>query len=196
MVYDSAKRCVDVAGALLLLGLTSPLLLAAGVALALEDGFPVVFSQIRVGKQGRRFRLYKLRTMAITDLRPEQLGKVDLSNPLVLRVGRVLRRTKIDELPQLINVLRGDMSLVGPRPTISSQASAYTSREAGRLDVTPGMTGWAQVSGNTALTWEERILLDLYYVENRSLVFDLRILWRTLSVVIRGERRANHVNNK
>jgi len=173
------KRALDVAGALFLLLVTSPVLAAAAVAIVAEDRGPVLYRQRRVGKDDVDFDLLKLRTMVVG---AEGLGAgyaVNEGDPRITRVGRLLRRLSIDELPQLWNVVRGEMSLVGPRPTLRYQVERYTPRQRRRLEVTPGITGWAQVHGRASLPWEERIELDVWYVEHRSLALDLLILLRT-----------------
>jgi lipopolysaccharide/colanic/teichoic acid biosynthesis glycosyltransferase len=168
---------VVVAGAGLLL--TSPLLGAAALAIKLEDGGPVLYRQTRVGKGGVDFELLKLRSMEVgAENRGAGLA-VDRGDPRITRVGRIVRKTSIDELPQLWNVLRGDMSVVGPRPTLRYQVERYTKRQQRRLDVKPGLTGWAQVNGRATLPWDERIELDVWYVEHRSPLVDLKILLRT-----------------
>jgi len=182
----NGKRIVDVAGASAGLALTSPLLAAAAIAVKLEDGGPVLYRQVRVGLDGADFELLKLRTMVVG---AETLGAgyaVDRGDPRITRVGRVLRKLSLDELPQLWNVVRGDMSLVGPRPTLRYQVDAYDERQRHRLDVLPGITGWAQVHGRTRLPWSERIELDLWYVEHRSALLDLKILVRTPLALLRG----------
>jgi len=184
----AAMRGLDVAAAAAGLLLLSPLLLAAAALVALEDGRPVLYRQERSGRGGRRFALLKLRTMRRNDIPVDVLGPIGDDHPLVLRAGRLLRRFKVDELPQLVNVLRGDMSLVGPRPTVPEQVERYDAFERRRLFVRPGLTGWAQVNGNTQLSWPDRILLDVWYVDHWSLWLDLRILAKTVSVVLLGER--------
>ncbi len=164
----------------------SPLLGLAALAVKLEDGGPVFYRQLRVGKDGRDFELLKLRTMVVE---AEQQGAgyaVDRDDPRITRAGRVLRRLSIDELPQLWNVLRGEMSLVGPRPTLRYQVDRYDERQRHRLDAKPGLTGWAQVNGRAALPWDERIELDLWYIEHRSTWVDLKILARTPFALFRG----------
>jgi len=159
--------------------LTSPLLAAAALAVRLEDGGPVLYRQTRVGRDGVDFELLKLRTMVVG---AERLGAgyaVDAGDPRITRVGAVLRRLSLDELPQLWNVVRGEMSLVGPRPTLRYQVDQYDERQRRRLDVEPGITGWAQIQGRAKLSWPERIELDLWYAEHRSLRLDLKILLRT-----------------
>lgn len=174
------QRLVDVVLALFVLTAALPVLVVAAVAIVVESGRPVFFVQTRVGRHGRPFRLFKLRSLAREPSDP--------SNPAghATRVGRVLRRYAIDELPQLGNVLRGDMSLVGPRPTVPRHVAQYGPYERRRLDVRPGLTGWAQIHGRNALSWPERIDLDVWYVEHRSLGLDLRILARTPGVLWRG----------
>jgi len=173
------NRALDVAGAAAGLALASPVLGLAALAVKLEDGGPVLFRQERVGKDGEPFELLKLRTMVVG---AEGLGPgyaVNRGDPRITRVGRIVRRLSLDELPQLWNVLRGDMSLIGPRPTLRYQVERYTERQRRRLEVRPGITGWAQIHGRATLPWEERIELDVWYVEHRSPLVDLKILLRT-----------------
>jgi lipopolysaccharide/colanic/teichoic acid biosynthesis glycosyltransferase len=173
------NRAADVAIAGAGLALASPLLAAAALAVRLEDGGPVLYRQTRVGRDGEDFELLKLRTMVVG---AEKLGAglaVNEGDPRITKVGRILRRLSLDELPQLWNVVRGDMSIVGPRPTLRYQVETYDERQRHRLDVKPGITGWAQVNGRARLLWSERIELDLWYVENRSALLDLKILLRT-----------------
>jgi lipopolysaccharide/colanic/teichoic acid biosynthesis glycosyltransferase len=170
---------VDVAVGGLGLVASSPLLAVAALAIKVEGGGPVLYKQSRVGKDGIDFELLKLRTMVVG---AEQQGAgfaVDKGDARITRVGRILRRLSIDELPQLWNVVRGDMSLIGPRPTLRYQVEQYDERQRRRLDVKPGITGWAQVQGRASLPWAERIELDLWYVEHRSWKTDLLILLRT-----------------
>ena len=173
------NRVADLAIAGVGLALTSPVLAAAALAIKLEDGGPVLFRQTRVGKGGKDFELLKLRSMSVG---AEHLGAgfaIDRGDSRITRVGRFLRRTSIDELPQLWNVLRGEMSVIGPRPTLRYQVDRYSARQRRRLDVRPGLTGWAQVNGRATLSWDDRIELDVWYVEHRSPLVDLKILWRT-----------------
>jgi len=161
------------------LALASPVLLAAAVAIKLEDRGPVLYRQTRVGKDGVDFELLKLRTM---DVGAETKGAgfaVDKGDARITRVGAFLRRSSIDELPQLWNVWRGEMSLIGPRPTLRYQVERYDERQRRRLDVLPGLTGWAQIHGRAGLSWPERIELDVWYVDHRSPRTDLLILLRT-----------------
>jgi lipopolysaccharide/colanic/teichoic acid biosynthesis glycosyltransferase len=175
----AVKRALDLVGAAVGLAVSSPLLALASVAIKLEDRGPVLYRQRRVGLHGVDFDLLKLRTMVVGAERQGAGWAVNAGDPRITRVGRALRRLSIDELPQLWNVVRGEMSLIGPRPTLAYQVERYTARQRKRLDVKPGITGWAQIHGRAALPWEERIELDVWYVENRSPWLDLKILLRT-----------------
>ena len=180
------NRALDVAGASVVLALTSPVLGLAAVAVKLEDGGSVLYRQRRVGLRGEEFELLKLRTMVEGAERQGAGWAVNEGDPRITRVGRLLRRLSLDELPQLWNVLRGDMSLIGPRPTLAYQVERYTHRQRRRLEVKPGITGWAQIHGRARLPWEERIELDVWYVEHRSPWVDLRILLRTPLALLGG----------
>ncbi len=173
------NRAADVALAGLGLAVASPFLAAAALAVKLEDGGPILFRQTRVGKDGADFELLKLRSMVIDAERKGAGFAVDRGDVRITRVGRFLRRTSIDELPQLWNVVRGEMSVIGPRPTLRYQVERYTDRQRRRLEVRPGLTGWAQIHGRATLPWAERIELDVWYVEHRSPRVDLKILLRT-----------------
>ena len=173
------NRALDVVIAGTGLVVTSPLLAAAAVAIKLEDRGPILYRQTRVGKDGRDFELVKLRTMIVGAEKQGAGFAVDRGDSRITRVGRFLRRTSLDELPQLWNVVRGDMSLIGPRPTLRYQVERYTERQRRRLEVLPGITGWAQIHGRATLSWDERIELDVWYVDHRSALTDLRILLRT-----------------
>jgi lipopolysaccharide/colanic/teichoic acid biosynthesis glycosyltransferase len=180
------KRALDVLGASSVLLVTWPGLALAAVLIRLESHGHPIYRQRRVGLRGRPFDLYKLRTMVAG---AENLGAglaVDEGDDRITRTGAFLRRSSLDELPNLINVLRGEMSLVGPRPTVQVQVDRYTERQLGRLEARPGITGWAQVNGRASLPWRDRIELDLWYVENASLALDLRILARTVRMVLTG----------
>jgi len=179
------KRALDVAASAGALALGAPVLALAAAAIKLEDGGPVFFRQERIGKDGEAFHILKLRTMVVG---AEKLGAgyaIDEGDSRITRIGALLRRTSLDELPELLNVLRGDMSLVGPRPTLRYQVEQYTEHQRRRLEVLPGVTGWAQVHGRAALPWPERIELDVWYVDHASLALDARIVWRTVVQLFR-----------
>jgi lipopolysaccharide/colanic/teichoic acid biosynthesis glycosyltransferase len=179
-------RALDVVLAALLLVVTAPLLALAALAIRLESRGPVFYRQLRVGRDGESFELWKLRTMVPG---AESMGAgiyIVEGDPRITRTGRLLRRFSLDELPNLVNVLRGEMAIVGPRPTVQEQVNRYTDRQRRRLEVRPGITGWAQINGRTSLPWPERIELDVWYVEHRSLRLDLRILARTARMLATG----------
>ena len=180
------RRALDFAGAGLALLLTSPLLALAALAIKLDDRGPVLYRQRRVGRHADEFDLLKLRTMVVGAEAQGAGWAVNEGDPRITRVGRVLRRLSIDELPQLWNVVRGEMSLVGPRPTLAYQVERYTPRQRRRLEVKPGITGWAQVQGRASVPWDDRIEFDVWYVEHRSLWLDLRILARTPMALFTG----------
>ena len=173
------NRALDAAIAGTGLVLAAPVLAAAVVAIKLEDRGPVLYRQTRVGKDGEDFKLLKLRTMVVGAERQGAGYAVNVGDARITKVGAFLRRTSIDELPQLWNVLRGDMSVIGPRPTLRYQVERYTERQRRRLEVKPGLTGWAQIHGRASLSWEERIEYDVWYVEHRDWKTDLLILLRT-----------------
>ncbi|NUP31598.1 MAG: sugar transferase [Streptomycetaceae bacterium] len=175
------RRVFDVAVAALTLLLLGPAMLVIAVLIRVTMGGPVLFRQTRSGLHGRDFRILKFRTMR----HPRYPDEPDADR--VSKVGHILRTTSMDELPQLINVLLGDMAVIGPRPTLPEQVAHYTPRQRGRLDVRPGLTGWAQVQGRNALSWPARIEYDLYYVRNRSYRLDLRILFRTVGVLLKPQ---------
>ena len=182
----AVNRVADVAVAGTALLVASPLLGLAALAVKLADRGPVLYRQTRVGKDGRDFELLKLRTMVVG---AEAIGAgfaVNAGDPRITRVGRVLRRLSLDELPQLWNVVRGEMSVIGPRPTLRYQVERYDERQRRRLEVRPGITGWAQVNGRAELPWPERIELDVWYVEHRSPRLDLKILARTPGALFSG----------
>ncbi len=180
------NRALDVAIAGIGLAITSPVLAAAALAVKLEDGGPVLYRQTRVGKDGLDFELLKLRTMIVGAERQGAGWAVDKGDARITTVGNVLRKLSVDELPQLWNVVRGEMSIVGPRPTLRYQVERYTDRQRKRLDVRPGITGWAQIHGRASLPWPERIELDVWYVEHRSPLVDLKILLRTPLALLGG----------
>ena len=185
-LHSGRKRALDVLGAVIGLVLASPLLAVAALAIRLEGGGHFIYRQRRVGRDGVPFDLYKLRTMVTG---AETMGSgliVDAGDDRITKVGGLLRRTSLDELPNLINVLRGEMSLVGPRPTVQVQVDRYTARQRHRLDALPGITGWAQVNGRASLPWHERIELDLAYLDSASLRHDLFILAASVRMVTTG----------
>lgn len=181
------RRAFDVVVAAGALALASPFLLVAVIAIRLESPGSPIYRQRRIGKDGRPFDVIKLRTMVTG---AEHLGAglaVSEGDTRITRVGRILRRTSLDEVPNLVNVLRGEMAIIGPRPTVPVQVEQYTPRQRGRLAVKPGMTGWAQVNGRAEIPWDERIELDLWYIEHRSPALDLKILWRSVRIVFGGD---------
>jgi lipopolysaccharide/colanic/teichoic acid biosynthesis glycosyltransferase len=180
------RRAVDIVVSAAGLLVASPLLALAALAVRVETPGAVIFRQRRSGLHGREFDVLKLRTMVQG---AEHMGAglaVNENDARITRAGAFLRRTSLDELPNLVNVLRGDMSLIGPRPTLPAQVAQYSERQRGRLEIKPGITGWAQVNGRASLPWSERIELDLYYIEHRSLALDAQILWRTIGMVLGG----------
>ncbi len=183
------NRAADVVVAGVGLALASPILVVAALATKLESGGPILYRQTRVGRDGEDFEVLKLRSMVVG---AERLGAgyaVDQGDTRITRVGRILRRTSVDELPQLWNILRGDMSVIGPRPTLRYQVDQYDERQWRRLEIRPGLTGWAQVQGRASLPWAERIDLDVWYVDHRSPRVDLEILLRTPLALFRGTYR-------
>ena len=183
------KRAIDLVGGLLLSVAALPVLLMCGLAVKVSSPGPVIFAQDRVGLFGRVFVIYKFRTMmpGTNPVIPEPAA--------ITKVGKLLRRLSLDELPQLWNVLRGDMSLVGPRPTLMYQVERYTPRQLRRLSVRPGLTGLAQVMGRNTLAWSERIEYDLQYVDDQSLLLDLKVLLRTFAAVIEGSGVGKHAGD-
>ncbi len=180
------QRVLDLVLSLAASVLTAPVVAVLALAIRLESPGHPIYRQTRVGKDGEEFQIYKLRTM----VRGAEFTGAGLAiqegDDRITRVGNLLRRYSLDEIPNLWNVLRGEMSIVGPRPTIPIQVAQYTDRQRGRLAVKPGITGWAQINGRASLPWSERIELDLWYVEHRSLALDLRILARTVRLVMSG----------
>ena len=184
-----AKRIFDLLAASILLVLLAPIMAAVAVCVRLALGSPVLFRQSRPGLNGRAFRLLKFRTMRSAF---DASGRPLPDGDRLTGFGKVLRRTSLDELPELLNVLKGEMSLVGPRPLLMEYLPLYTSEQARRHDVKPGLTGWAQVNGRNTISWEQKFKLDVWYVDHASLWLDLKILWLTLSKVLRGDDIAQH----
>ena len=180
------SRGLDILGAGMLMVLTAPLMAVSVVLIHIEGGGKAIYRQTRVGLHGTEFQMLKLRTM-VHGSDPVGVGTiVGRDDPRVTKIGRWLRRTSLDELPNLLNVLRGEMALVGPRPTIPAQVGDYTEHQKRRHEVLPGITGWAQVQGRAGIPWEERIELDIEYVDRRSTLLDLKILWKTIWLTVTG----------
>lgn len=171
-----------------MLAASLPVQALIGLAIVVDDGRPIFYRQLRAGRNGATFTVFKFRSMRVHDVPTAAVGQVGLDHPLVTTVGRILRRSKLDELPQLWNVVGGSMSLVGPRPALPEAAAGYDRFQRRRLLVRPGMTGWGQVNGGPTISWDDRIVLDAWYVDHWSPALDLRILVLTLAVLVRGER--------
>lgn len=186
-VYDAAKRALDLVAATLALILLSPVIAIVALAVRLRLGSPVVFRQKRPGKDGRIFTLYKFRTMR--DMAPgtPTVEAVDTDADRLTPFGRFLRSTSLDELPELVNVLRGEMSIVGPRPLLPEYLDRYNTEQARRHEIRPGITGWAQVNGRNDVSWDDRFRMDVWYVDHRSFALDARIVLRTVSAVVSRE---------
>jgi len=186
LLYRLTKRVFDLVVSAVVLVIAAPLLLLIAVAVRLESAGSPIYKQRRVGLNEKTFEIYKLRTMVTG---AESIGPglaINTGDARITRVGSLLRRTSLDELPNLFNVFKGEMSLIGPRPTVQVQVDKYTDRQRARLAVKPGITGWAQVNGRASLPWNERIELDIWYVENRSIKLDLSILLKTPFTVLSG----------
>ena len=184
---ERVKRAIDIVGGAAGVALAAPILALAALAIKLEDGGPVLFRQTRLGRGAQPFEILKLRTMTVDAEKLRSDGVVEAGDARITRIGRLLRRTALDELPQFWHVLRGEMSLVGPRPVPVPHLARYDERQRRRLEVRPGLTGWAQVHGRASLPWPERLELDVWYVEHQSLALDARILARTLGVLLRRD---------
>ena len=178
------KRSIDVVGALVALIVLLPLIAGAALAVRLSMGGPIFFRQNRPGLHGKPFQMIKFRTMSENR---DETGQLLSDAERLTAVGRVLRASSIDELPELWNVIKGEMSLVGPRPLLMKYLSIYTPEQARRHEIRPGLTGWAQINGRNAISWDEKFALDLWYVENRSTLLDVRILWITVLQVVRRQ---------
>lgn len=180
------KRLIDIIFSVTGLIFLSPFLLLTMVSIKIDDQGPVFFRQQRVGKDGLLFRIIKFRTMVVN---AEKMGAgvfIERNDPRITKVGKLLRYMSLDELPQLFNVIKGEMSLVGPRPTLLYQVERYDERQKQRLNMKPGITGWAQINGRNELSWPEKIELDLWYVNNWKLGLDFKILWKTMLIVFSG----------
>ena len=183
-MYKSVKRVLDFVFSLFALIVFSPLMAVAAVMIKLADGGPALFRQKRPGKNGEIFEVYKFRTMSVRT--EDENGRPLSDMERMTKIGRALRKTSIDELPQFINVLKGEMSFIGPRPLLCEYLDLYSPEQARRHEVRPGISGWAQVNGRNAITWEEKFDYDVYYVDNMSFGFDMKILMKTVANVISG----------
>ena len=183
------KRAVDIVASLvgIILLTVIPVLIIIPIWIKLDSKGPAIFTQDRTGKNGKTFKIYKYRTMRIPEDSLDENGEQLEPKKRITKAGRFLRKTSLDEVTQLFNVLKGDMSIVGPRPTLPYQMERYDERQLHRLDLRPGVTGWAQVNGRNELTWTEKIEYDLEYVEKYSLWFDIKILFKTVGVVFKSE---------
>jgi undecaprenyl phosphate N,N'-diacetylbacillosamine 1-phosphate transferase len=183
-VNSYIKRLLDIMVSMAALVILLPLLVVIALAIKIDNPGPVFFRQERAGYRGQPFKIFKFRTMIVGAEKKGAGVFVEDNDPRITMVGNLLRKISLDELPQLINIFKGEMSLVGPRPTLPYQVENYDQRQRGRLEVKPGITGWAQVNGRSSLTWPERIELDLWYIENQSLWLDLKVLFKTVGVVL------------
>lgn len=186
-VFDVVKRVLDIVSSITLLILLSPVMLITALLVRRQLGSPVIFAQPRPGMGGRIFTLYKFRSMRDAPRGESAVDAVNSDKDRLTRFGRILRSTSIDELPELVNVLLGQMSIVGPRPLLVEYLPRYNELQARRHEVRPGITGWAQVNGRNAVSWDERFEMDVWYVDHRSLLLDLRILIKTITTVFRRE---------
>jgi len=178
------KRVFDVLFSLIVAIILSPVLIVVSIVLVISDGFPVFFTQTRPGKNGNPFKLHKFRTMKVVR---NQNEKLLADSDRITKFGAVLRRTSLDELPEFFNVLKGEMSIVGPRPLLMQYLGRYSDEQSRRHDVLPGITGWAQINGRNAISWEEKFRLDVWYVDNRTFWLDIRIILLTIWKTIKGE---------
>jgi len=183
-MYPVVKRCIDIVVAGLGLIVLSPILVVITVVIWIQMGWPIMFHQMRPGLNGQVFRMYKFRTMS--NKRDEE-GNLLPDEQRLTSLGKFLRKTSLDELPELFNVLKGDMSLVGPRPLLMQYLERYTPEQARRHEVKPGITGWAQVNGRNAISWEDKFELDVWYIDNQSLWLDFKILLKTVVKVFKRE---------
>ncbi len=183
-MYIKIKRLLDLMFALILLIITSPIMVVAAIAIKLESDGPVIFKQPRPGKDGKVFNIYKFRTMVVEG---EDDERESSQLERITKVGYVLRKSSIDELPQLFNILKGEMSFIGPRPLLVDYLEHYSTEQMRRHDVLPGISGWAQVHGRSSVSYEEKFDCDVYYVDNISLLLDIKILFLTVYKVVKKE---------
>lgn len=188
---ENYKRLFDIIFALFCLILFLPLGLLIAVLIKLESKGPIIFKQKRVGRHGKAYWIYKFRSMRLHDQAPEVLGPIKHSHPLVTKIGYVLRRFKLDEFPQFINVLLGEMSIVGPRPCLISTYESLDTKARRRFSVRPGVSGWAEVNGNVELTWPEQLALDLWYIHHQTFMLDVTIIVKTILTIFVGSIKNN-----
>jgi len=178
------KRVFDILFSLIVVIILSPVFIVVSIVLVISDGFPLFFTQIRPGKNGNLFKLHKFRTMKVVRNRNDELSA---DGDRITKFGNFLRRTSLDELPELFNVMKGEMSIVGPRPLLMQYLGRYSDEQSRRHEVLPGITGWAQINGRNAISWEEKFRLDVWYVDNWTFWMDFRIIFQTIWKVIKGE---------
>ena len=178
------KRVFDVLFSLITVVILSPVLIVVSIVLVISDGFPVLFTQTRPGKNGSPFKLHKFRTMKVVRNKNDELSA---DGNRITKFGNILRITSLDELPELFNVLKGEMSIVGPRPLLMQYLGRYSDEQSRRHEVLPGITGWAQINGRNAISWEEKFQLDVWYVDHWTFQLDFRIILQTIWKVIKGE---------
>lgn len=184
--YFIIKRCIDFSAALVLLILLSPLWLLISIIIKLESNGPALFKQTRSGKGGKEFTIYKFRTMSVGS--PVRTSSdFEDCRPHITTVGNILRKTSLDEIPQLLNVIKGDMSLIGPRPLLPEYLPLYNAEQIKRHNVLPGLTGWAQINGRNSISWAEKFKLDVWYVENWNLILDLKIFFLTIYSIFKRD---------
>lgn len=185
-IWQWLKRVFDITIATIFIILSIPFWIVLAICIYIEDPGPIIFKQKRLGKDGKIFTIVKLRSMYVNNIPPLELGAIKHNHSLVTKVGHFMRRSKFDETPQFISVLLGDMSIVGPRPCLPDRMETMTAVEKKRLTMAPGLSGWAEVNGNVDLTWDEQVLLDLWYVNNWSFWLDLKVFIKTIKVVLFG----------
>jgi len=178
------KRVFDILFSLIVVIILSPVFIVVSIVLVISDGFPLFFTQIRPGKNGNLFKLHKFRTMKVVRNRNDELSA---DGDRITKFGNFLRRTSLDELPELFNVMKGEMSIVGPRPLLMQYLGRYSDEQSRRHEMLPGITGWAQINGRNAISWEEKFRLDVWYVDNWTFWMDFRIIFQTIWKVIKGE---------
>ena len=178
------KRVFDILFSLIVVIILSPVFIVVSIVLVISDGFPLFFTQIRPGKNGNLFKLHKFRTMKVIRNRNDELSA---DGDRITKFGNFLRRTSLDELPELFNVMKGEMSIVGPRPLLMQYLGRYSDEQSRRHEMLPGITGWAQINGRNAISWEEKFRLDVWYVDNWTFWMDFRIIFQTIWKVIKGE---------